>query len=88
MPQNIARLYPEFGQSAWLDNIQRKQIESGELARIRDRGVRGLTSNPAIFQKAIQGSADTTPNSQTSYEPVARSKMHIGKWFCATLKVP
>ena len=58
MPQNIARLYPEFGQSAWLDNIQRKQIESGELARIRDRGVRGLTSNPAIFQKAIQGSAD------------------------------
>lgn len=58
MPQNIARLYPEFGQSPWLDNIQRKQIESGELSLIRDRGVRGLTSNPAIFQKAIQGSTD------------------------------
>ena len=58
MAGNIARLYPECGQSAWLDNIQRNQIASGELAKIRDRGVRGLTSNPAIFQKAIQGSSD------------------------------
>lgn len=58
MPGNIARLFPECGQSAWLDNIQRNQILSGELAKIRDRGVRGLTSNPAIFQKAIQGSSD------------------------------
>jgi transaldolase len=54
----IAALYDEFGQSAWLDNLKRDYITSGELVTIRDRGVRGLTSNPSIFQKAIQGSTD------------------------------
>ncbi len=48
----------EHGQSPWLDNLKRSYLTSGELARIRDSGVRGLTSNPSIFQKAIQGSAD------------------------------
>ncbi len=44
----------EFGQSAWLDLIGRKLIESGELKRMVDEdGVRGVTANPAIFEKAI-----------------------------------
>ena len=44
----------EFGQSAWLDLIGRKLIQSGELARmVREDGVRGVTANPAIFEKAI-----------------------------------
>jgi transaldolase/fructose-6-phosphate aldolase-like protein len=47
-----------FGQSLWLDNLQRKMIRSGELARLRDAGVTGITSNPTIFEKAISGSAD------------------------------
>src|SRR5690606_18826584 len=47
-----------FGQSPWLDNLKRSYLTSGELAAMRDAGVRGLTSNPAIFQKAIQGSPD------------------------------
>jgi transaldolase/glucose-6-phosphate isomerase len=48
-----------FGQSLWLDYIRRDLITSGELARlIREDGVRGLTSNPAIFEKAITGSSD------------------------------
>jgi transaldolase len=51
-------LYEEQGQSAWLDNLQRGYITSGQLVAIRDSGVRGLTSNPSIFQKAIQGSSD------------------------------
>lgn len=51
-------LSAEHHQSPWLDNLQRSYLTSGELARFRDRGVRGLTSNPSIFQKAIQGSAD------------------------------
>ncbi len=51
-------LYAEQGQSPWLDNLKRGYITSGELAELRDRGVRGLTSNPSIFQKAIQGSSD------------------------------
>jgi transaldolase len=51
-------LYAEQGQSPWLDNLKRGYITSGALAALRDRGVRGLTSNPSIFQKAIQGSSD------------------------------
>jgi transaldolase len=51
-------LFDAHGQSPWLDNLKRGYLTSGELASLRDRGVRGLTSNPTIFQKAIQGSAD------------------------------
>ena len=54
----LAHLYHEFGQSPWLDNLQRSYITSGQLDRLVERGVRGLTSNPTIFQKAIAGSAD------------------------------
>lgn len=51
-------LFTEEGQSPWLDNIRRGWITSGELENWVARGVRGLTSNPSIFQKAIQGSAE------------------------------
>jgi transaldolase len=54
----LLRLHDEFDQSPWLDNLQRGYLTSGELARLRDSGIRGLTSNPTIFQKAISGSAD------------------------------
>ena len=54
----LTRLAEELGQSPWLDNLRRSYLTSGELAAYRDRGVRGLTSNPTIFQKAIQGSTD------------------------------
>src|SRR6476659_7886558 len=44
----------EYGQSAWLDLIGRKLIQSGELLRMtREDGIRGVTANPAIFEKAI-----------------------------------
>ena len=49
-------LYYEQGQSPWLDNLRRGWITGGELARWVERGVRGITSNPTIFQKAIAGS--------------------------------
>jgi transaldolase len=52
--QNLAKQ----GQSVWLDNLGRKLIRSGELVRLRDAGVTGITSNPTIFEKAISGSAD------------------------------
>ena len=54
----LHRLHTEQGQSPWLDNLRRDLILGGGLAAVRDSGVRGLTSNPTIFQKAIQGSAD------------------------------
>lgn len=44
------------GQSVWLDYIRRDLVADGDLARLIDLGVRGLTSNPTIFQKAIAGS--------------------------------
>ena len=48
-----------FGQSVWLDDIRRSLIASGELQRLIDEdGLRGVTSNPAIFEQAIAGSSD------------------------------
>jgi transaldolase / glucose-6-phosphate isomerase len=47
------------GQSVWLDFISRQLIRSGELKRlVEEDGLRGVTSNPTIFEKAIGGSAD------------------------------
>lgn len=51
-------LYDKHGQSIWYDNIRRALIESGELQSLLDQGVRGVTSNPSIFEKAISGSND------------------------------
>jgi transaldolase len=48
----------EYGQSIWMDNLSRDLLTSGELAQLIDtRGVLGITSNPAIFEKAIAGNA-------------------------------
>ena len=48
-----------FGQSIWLDYIRRDLLTSGELARlVRDGDIRGITTNPSIFDKAIGGSTE------------------------------
>jgi transaldolase len=49
----LTRLSRDFGQSVWIDFISRDALASGELARLVAAGVLGLTSNPAIFEKAI-----------------------------------
>ncbi len=54
----LQRLYAECGQSPWLDNLRRSSLTSGELERLIQRGVRGITSNPTIFQKAISAGDD------------------------------
>jgi transaldolase/glucose-6-phosphate isomerase len=49
----------EFGQSVWLDYIRRSLISGGELKRlVAEDGLRGVTSNPSIFEKAIVGSTE------------------------------
>src|SRR5437588_3498720 len=58
MTTKLQRLYAEFGQSPWLDNLKRGYITSGQLAQRVSTGIRGITSNPTIFQKAIEGAAD------------------------------
>jgi transaldolase len=54
----LTDLCTQHGQSPWLDNMRRGWITGGELARWVDRGVRGITSNPTIFQKAIDSGTD------------------------------
>lgn len=56
---NPLRRLQEHGQSAWLDDIRRSLVTGGGLRRlVEDDGLRGVTSNPAIFEKAIGGRAD------------------------------
>lgn len=56
---NALRALHDYGQSVWLDYIRRDLLTSGELRRlIEEDGVRGVTSNPAIFEKAITGSPE------------------------------
>jgi transaldolase len=52
------QLLAEFGQSVWLDHINRAMIESGQLRDLIGRGLRGLTSNPSIFDKVISSTQD------------------------------
>lgn len=56
---DLKTLHPQHGQSIWLDYIRRHLIESGELRRlVEEDGLRGVTSNPSIFAKAMGGSTD------------------------------
>jgi transaldolase len=49
----------EAGTSVWLDQVRRSLVETGELKRmVEEESLRGVTSNPAIFEKAILGSPD------------------------------
>jgi transaldolase / glucose-6-phosphate isomerase len=48
----------ELGQSVWLDYLRRGMLRSGELKSLIDEGLRGMTSNPTIFEQAIGGSSD------------------------------
>ena len=53
----------KFGQSVWLDYIRRDFVAGGELARlIKEDGLAGMTSNPAIFEKAIGGGNEYAPS--------------------------
>ncbi len=49
----LGTLFETYGQSPWIDNIRRDWLNDGTLARMVDQGVRGVTSNPAIFAKAL-----------------------------------
>ncbi|MCJ8283470.1 MAG: transaldolase [Rivularia sp. ALOHA_DT_140] len=48
----------KYGQSIWMDNLSRDIIQSGELKNmVENQGIKGITSNPSIFEKAIAGNA-------------------------------
>src|SRR5579871_995898 len=58
MMKNQVQQLLEAGQSVWLDNVRRSMFASGELKRLIDQGLRGMTSNPTIFEKAIGAGTD------------------------------
>jgi transaldolase / glucose-6-phosphate isomerase len=78
---NPLRDLQQYGQSIWLDYIRRNLMTSGELQRlIKEDGLRGMTSNPAIFEKAITGSTDYTDflaslNSRSDLDAKARYEL-------------
>jgi transaldolase len=53
----ILEIEQDFGQSIWMDNLSRDLMTTGSLAKSIEEGVLGITSNPAIFEKAIVGNA-------------------------------
>jgi transaldolase len=68
----------DLGQSVWYDNIQRNLLENGELAGMIERGeIRGVTSNPSIFMKAITQSEDY----ENSLEPLKDSELTAEEIF-------
>lgn len=57
--ENIIKQINQVGQSLWYDNIERKLLRDGSLAGLVERGeIRGITSNPSIFNKAISLSSE------------------------------
>jgi len=58
MMHPILKATLDLGQSIWLDYISRRLLDSGELERLVVEGVRGMTSNPTIFEQAVSGSSD------------------------------
>ena len=83
-----------LGQQIWLDNLSRSLVQSGELAEMLKQGVCGVTSNPAIFQKAFAGDAlyadevaalkqqDLTPKQR--YETMAVADVQAACDVCLT----
>ena len=73
--ENPLKELARYGQSVWLDYIRRSLITTGELARlIREDGLRGMTSNPSIFEKAISGSTDYTQ----ALDELSKQKLDAG----------
>lgn len=97
-PMNRVRQIHELGQSVWLDFIDRQLMNTGALQTlIQEDDTRGLTSNPAIFEKAISSSQDYDEDDPTFYTGRSRKSIHwsgsvkprmaSNYWICWTLGV-
>ena len=74
----LRRLHNEGGQSPWLDNLNRSYLRDGTLARYVEDGIRGVTSNPTIFAKAIEGS--DAYNEQFGALIVSGTSVEVAYW--------
>ena len=73
-------LYDQQGQSPWIDNLSRVSIQDGTLQRYVDEGMRGVTSNPTIFQKAMTG---TDAYDGEFFELIKRDSVEAAFWDLA-----
>ncbi|MEO5569962.1 MAG: transaldolase [Bacteroidia bacterium] len=80
MEKNKVKQIHDFGQSIWLDFFDRKIMNNGDLKKlIDDDGIRGVTSNPAIFEKAISSSSDYNEDiSQLSQQENSNDEIFYG----------
>ena len=71
----------ELGQSIWLDYLRRGMLRSGELAGLIAAGLRGMTSNPTIFEQAIGGSTDYDDDLArlAGLEPLRRRDLRVDR---------
>ncbi len=67
----LHQLFVEQGQSPWLDNLSRPLLSSGQLTHYAEQGVRGVTTNPTILQKALIGTE--------AYDEQARTLAEAGR---------
>ncbi len=69
----------KLGQAIWLDYIRREFITSGELQALIDNGLRGMTSNPSIFEKAISGSSSSSTSVTGEYDADIERLAKLGR---------
>jgi len=78
-----------FGQSFWLDYIRRSFVEGGELAHmVADDGLRGLTSNPSIFEKAAAAPTTAPSWSRSPRSRESTPSRRSSAWRSATSATP
>ena len=77
------------GTSIWLDQLSRGLIETGELARMVEQdSLQGVTSNPAIFEKSILGSADYDEDLKRLADEGKSAARSTARWRCTTCAPP
>jgi transaldolase len=87
MKDNPLKKVGTLGQSIWLDYIRRDLIVSGKLKHlIEEDGLRGMTSNPSIFEKAIADSHDYDKDIQVENEGVEKFSISFDKLMNALEK--
>ena len=80
----LHELYDAQGQSPWIDNVSRPAILEGGLQKLVDDGIRGVTSNPTIFEKAMTGSNAYDEQFRELAGRACRSSRRSGRWPSTT----
>lgn len=76
----LQQLHTVQAQSPWLDNLTREYLRDGTLVRMIDDGIRGVTANPTILAKAIEGSAEYDEQFSSLIANGLRPRTPTGSW--------